>query len=276
MIINLVNKIDNNNTYLREKKCGWFCRKWKKLATAVVTLVTAGPIAAIGYALTQDWSMDENKISLSDFMGDDAEISEKEARPLDIWVRNNFLPKYDALLKEANTILDSNSLQNQLSDINNVLDKIYLVKKYVALKTFPYQTPEGRTLINDYVQDLLKDVEDVIATILDNSEIEIEQFSKTVSSSVEKLEPILDKQLITNEIINYNHFSTSSINYKVSKTNTSDTVLTINDAPTDLNQTINANTPDTVSTANSSSLKLLGWSIFAFGVVKVLTKKNKK
>lgn len=277
----IVNYNQNTSTSFKkkEKRCGWFCRRWKQLVGTVVAFATGGISGAIGYVAAHEWS----RISFSDFvLGEDAEIDAREGKFLENWILKYLLPMYQSILDQADTILQESNLENQLAILNSVLDRIYLTKKYTSNLTYSQETPEGKELLIDYCDELMQEVEDVIATTLNSNQSSIAQYSKTVTSSLDAISILLYKDPRNLEPI-YTVFSTTSLNYKkVVKDNqagpiiTNDSTITISDIPKSLEETIEANSPDQVNSESSNSLKYLGWSLLAFSIIRKLTKKEKK
>lgn len=261
-----------------DKPCGWWCRNWKKVAVAVATVV-AGPVAGGVVALAVNTLADINIFGKG--LGytldiEDKEVSDAEAGIIRFFLDNYFFPTYEKLLLTLDKIETTSNVETQLLYINDVLKTMAVYKQYVATVNDQNLSADGFALKRDFVANEFKLIEDYIATILNNANIKVEQYTVKIDTTNNYLHTRLHNKL------------TSVVYALVYRSVSSGSINVSTDIPTDSSQLIGANNPDpatsendTTTTPTTNILKTSGlnWFLVAlatFGLYKVATKKKSK
>lgn len=260
------------------KPCGWWCRNWRKVAVGVATVV-GGPVAGgvVGLAVKTLGDINLFRKDLGYTLDiEDKEVSDAEARNIRSFLDVSFFPVYEKLLLTLDKIETTSSVETQLLYINDVLKTMAVYKRYAATVNNQNLSVDGFALKRDFISGEFKLIEDYIATILNNANIKVEQYTVKIDTTNNYLPTHLHNKLMSVVYaLVYRSVSSGSINVST-------------DIPTDSSQLIGANNPDpatsendttTTPTTNIVKTSGLNWFLVAlatFGLYKVATKKKSK
>jgi hypothetical protein len=167
-------------------------------------------------------------------------LSDLENAVIENWLNTSFIPKYKALILKGNLVFSTTNLQKQVDLINEMNNELAVLKEYLNWDN-PKLSVEAEKLRNEFVADLILEIEHLIYKSIEASPVDFLPFENKILSTPQMLLPI----------ISYVKFEAVATNYLLSDT-----------APVDLNpieNPINEQITEPIATEKSKTSALPWW-----------------
>lgn len=239
---------------LNGDRCGWICRKLRQIASLVSNI----PI--IGASLSQKISLVADIVSAAEDLFSKTETIDyvptpAEAVILDQWQLNKLSPFYRELTMDLSDGFQQANLQDQIAIINEVLEKMCVVKSYFFNNETTGLSSMAIQLRNELIDKIFEPLYELIEDSFDNYSIEtINTNVKLDNSTIALYSPL---------ITGYKDLNYNCLNYSLE--NSTQNPSTINPAP------IVTSTPNSTQTVVKKSDNTMLWLGVAFAGIVAIT-----
>lgn len=187
-------------------KRSFFGRLWRSVARAAIKSIP-GEFAE---EILSEFGVEIYEISRGiEFNGYDTDgniiLSDLENATIENWLNTSFIPKYKALILKGNSIFSTKNLQQQVDLINEMNNELAVLKEYLNWDN-PKLSVEAEKLRNEFVADLILEIEHLIFKTIEASPVSFLPFENKILSTPQMLLPI----------ISYVRFEAVATNYLLS------------------------------------------------------------
>lgn len=248
-------QLSNDFKGLNGGKCGWICRQLNKIRDFVVDIPIIGTYLTtrIDAALQVISYIDDVVLKL----GSDYEPTLQEEMILNNWQLNKLQPFYRELALDLSDAFKQNSLTQQTSIVNEVLNKMCIVKTYFINNEKDGLSINAIQLRSNLIENIFEPLYEIIETSFANQNLtSISVLAKLDNSTIGDYYPLISGN---------KSLSTSCFNYKSNSTSSNEVPMILNDS---------TSTPQTVIKESNGNLLWIGLLVAGVLAITIFNDDN--